>query len=173
MDSFNLLATTWRGSEEDLCSEIWYLLRKIGDETVQVEKTGIAGLIAAWTALKPSEAVEKLREILEKHPGEFRYTLRVIPIETVVPTDLEQIKRVATDLASKIGENETFRVTVEKRFTSLSSREIIESVAANVERKVDLENPARIILVEVVGRTTGICVIEPEDIISVVKERSG
>ena len=171
--NFNLLVTTSRGNEEDLCSEIWYLLREIGDDTVQVEITGITGLITAKTALNPFEAIEKLREIMEKRPYEFRYTLRVIPIETVVPTDLREIERAATELASKIGEDETFRVTVEKRFTELSSKEIIEAAAVNVKRKVDLESPDKIILVEVVGRLTGISVVKSRDVMSVTKERFG
>ncbi|NIP67276.1 hypothetical protein GWN63_04455, partial [Candidatus Bathyarchaeota archaeon] len=53
LEDFNLLATTYRGAEEDLCSEIWYLLREMGDETIEVEKTEITGLITSKTALKP------------------------------------------------------------------------------------------------------------------------
>ena len=171
LKDFNLLVTTSRGNEEDLCSEIWYLLREIGDEAVEVEKTGVTGLITVKTALSPFDVIKKLRGILKKRPWEFRYTLRVIPIEKVVRTDLEEIQSVATKLASKIGEDETFRVTVEKRFTDLSSQEITEVAAEDVERKVDLESPDKILLVEVVGRLTGISVIEPRDIMSVMKER--
>ncbi|UCE44435.1 MAG: THUMP domain-containing protein [Candidatus Bathyarchaeota archaeon] len=171
LNDFNLLVTTSRGNEEDLCSEIWYLLREIGDETVQVEKTGVAGLIAAKTALNPVETIEKLRDILEKRPSEFRYTFRVTPIQRVVRTDLGEIERTATRLASKIREDETFRVTVKKRFTELSSQEIVEAAAANVERQVDLESPDKVILVEVTGRMTGMSVIEPGDVMSVMKER--
>jgi len=172
LNDFNLLATTSRGNEEDLCSEIWYLLRKIGDETVQVEKTGIKGLITAKTALDPLTAIKKLRDMLKKHSSEFRYTLRIIPIQTVVTTNLEEIKEAVTKLASKIGEDETIRVTVEKRFSTLSSKEIIEAAVANVERRVDLGNPDKIILVEVIGKLTGISIIEPTDIISVTKEKT-
>ncbi|UCC33205.1 MAG: THUMP domain-containing protein [Candidatus Bathyarchaeota archaeon] len=168
---FNLVVTTSRGNEEDLCSEIWYLLREIGDAMVQVEKTGVSGLIVAKTALNPVQVIEKLRDILEKRPGEFRHTLRVTPIQRVVRTELGEIERVATKLASEIEEDETFRVTVEKRFTELSSKEIVEAAAANVERKVDLENPSKIILVEVVGRLTGLSILEPRDVMSVMKER--
>jgi len=168
---FNLLVTTSRGNEEDLCSEVWYLLREIGDEAVQVEKTGITGLIAVKTVFDPFEAIEKLRDMLEKRPWEFRYSLRVIPIETVVGTDLGEIEGAATKLASRIGEDETFRVTLEKRFSELPSKEIIEAAVVNVERRVDLESPDRIILVEVVGKFTGISIVEPRDIMSVRKER--
>ncbi len=173
LNDFNLLVTTSRGNEEDLCSEIWYLLRELGDEAVRVEKTGITGLITVKTSLSPFEAIKKLRDILEKRPWEFRYTLRVLPIDIVVRTDLGEVQRAVAGLTSKIGKDETFRVTVEKRFTDLSSQEIVEAAAANVERVVDLERPDKIILVEVVGRLTGISVIEPGDIMSVAKEKSG
>ena len=168
---FNLLATTSRGNEENACSELWYLLGEVGDSAATVDKTGVAGLIAAKTAFNPFEIIGKLRKILHERPYEFRYTLRVIPIEKVVRTDLGVIQRVATELASKIGENETFRVTVEKRFTQLSTKDIVEATAANIERNVDLNKPDKILLVEVIGGFTGMSVIKPEDILSVMKEK--
>jgi tRNA acetyltransferase TAN1 len=168
---FNLLATTSRGNEGDACSELWYLLGQIGDSAPTVDKTGVAGLIAAKTAFDPFEVIEKFRAILRERPYEFRYMLRVIPIEKVVRTDLGEIQRVATELSSKIGENETFRVTAEKRFTETPTRDIIEAAAANIERKVDLNKPDKILLIEVIGGLTGISVIKPDDILSVMKEK--
>ena len=171
LKDFNLLVTTARGNEEDACSEIWYLLGDIGDSAAKVDKTGITGLIAAKTAFNPFEVVEKFRTILKERPYEFRYTLRVIPVERVVRTDLGEIQRAVTELGSVIKENETFRVTVEKRFTTLPTRDIIEAAAANIERRVDLINPNKIVLIEVVGGLTGVSIAKPEDILSVVKEK--
>lgn len=171
LTDFNLLATTSRGNESDACSELWYLLGEIGDSAPTVDKTGVSGLVAAKTVFDPLKVVEKLRRILRERPYEFRYTLRIIPIENVVSTDLDGIQQVATELSSKIGENETFRVTVEKRFTEIHSRDIIEAAAANIEREVDLTQPDKILLIEVVGGLTGMSVIKPDDIISVMKEK--
>lgn len=168
---FNLLATTSRGNEDDACSELWYLLGQIGDSTATVDKTGVTGLVVAKTAFNPFEVIEKFRKILHERPYEFRYTLRIIPIEKVVRTDLGEIQRVATELNSKIGENETFRVTVEKRFTETPTRDIIEVAAANIERKVDLNKPDKILLIEVIGGLTGISVIKPDDVLYVMKEK--
>jgi len=169
--NFNILATTSRGTENDACSELWYLLGQIGDSVATVEKTGVAGLIAAKSAFNPFEVIEKFRQILREHPYEFRYMLRIIPIEKVVRTDLGEIQQLATELGSKIGEKETFRVTVEKRFTETSTQNIIEAAAANIERKVDLNKPNKIVLIEVIGGLTGISVIKPEDILSIMKEK--
>lgn len=172
LKDFNLLVTTARGDEANACSEIWYLLKEVGDEAATVEKTGVAGLIAVKTSFDPFEVIKKFREILRERPYEFRYSLRIIPIEKTIRTDLGEIQRVATEMGSRIGEDETFRVTVEKRFTEFSTRDIIEAAAANIERKVNLNNPDKILLVEVVGGVTGVSLIRPEDMLSVTKEKS-
>lgn len=168
---FNLLATTARGSEEDGCSEIWYLIGEMGDREVKVDRTGISGLIAAKTVLDPFQVIEKLKAVLKERPYEFRYTLRAIPVEKVVRTNLDDIQQAVTELAVKIGENETFRVTAEKRFSSIPTRDIIETAAANIKNKVDLTAPNKIILIEVVGGFTGVSIVKPDEILSISKER--
>jgi len=171
LKDFNLLVTTSRGNEENACSEIWYLLGELGDSAVIVDKTGMTGLIAAKTSINPLEVIEKFRELLKERPYEFRYMLRVIPIEKVVRTTLEDIEKASAELSLKIDEGESFRVSVEKRFSELPTEQIIEVVAANIERKVSLEKPDKIVLIEIVGKFTGISVIKPSDIFSVAKER--
>jgi tRNA acetyltransferase TAN1 len=168
---FNLLATTLRGTEDYACSELLYLLGEIGDSAPNVDKTGVSGLIAAKTAFDPFDVIEKLREILLERPYEFRYTLRIIPIEKVVRTNLGEIERAATELSLKIKENETFRITLEKRFTQTRTQDIIEAAAANIERKVNLSNPDKILLIEVVGGLTGLSLIKPGEILAVLKEK--
>lgn len=171
LTDFNLLATTYRGNESRARSELRYLLEQIGDPAANVAKTGISGLIVAKTALDPFEAIGKLREILKERSYEFRYMLRIMPIEKVLRTNLEQIRNAATELSPRIGEDETFRVTVEKRFTTTSSKDIIEAAAAVVKRKVNLSKPDKILLIEVLGGFTGVSVAKPNEIISVLKEK--
>jgi len=168
---FNLLVTTARGNEEEASSEIWYLLGEIDDTAAKVDKTGVSGLIAAKSAFEPLEVIEKLRGLLKERPYEFRYTFRIIPVEKVVRTDPTEIERVVTELSARIKENETFRITVEKRFTTTSTKDLIDAAAANIERKVNLTNPDKIILIEVVGGLTGISVIKPVDVLVVAKEK--
>ena len=171
LSDFNLLATTMRGNERQMRYELAYLLKEAGDPTPETGKTGIRGVIVGKTSLNPVEAIEKFRGILQERPYEFRYALRILPIEKVVSTDLNEVKRVATELATRISENETFRVTVEKRFTSLHSRDFIEAAATDIQIKADLENPDKILLIEVLGGLTGMALIEPSSILAVVKEK--
>jgi len=169
---FNLIVTTSRGYENDACSEVWFLLGEIGDKDSTVETSGISGLVIAKTVLDPLEAIKGLRKMLKEQPWEFRYALRIIPVEVVVPTGLPEIKEASLKLSSRVLEDETFRVTVEKRHTDLSRREIIEAIAEDIERKVDLHNPDKIILIEVLGGLTSVSVIKQGDILSVAKEKA-
>jgi len=172
INDFNLIATTSRGNERPMCNELSYLLKEeLGDAQAETSKTKIKGLIVAKTTLDPCAAMQKLRAILKARPYEFRYALRILPVERVVATDLEEIKRVTEELAGGIDEQETFRVTVEKRFTTLHSKEIVEAAASLIKSKADLENPDRILLIEVLGALTGISLLKPSDILSVMKEK--
>ncbi len=154
-----------------MCYELSFLLKEAGDSEPKVDRTGIRGLVVAKTALDPVEAIQKFRTLLAERPFEFRYALRIIPVQKIVHTNLEEIKNSAAVMTAQLEETETFRVTVEKRFTPIHSKEFIEAVAADVKNKVDLDNPSRILLVEVLGGYTGISLVKPTEIISVLKEK--
>ena len=173
LSDFNLIVTTSRGYENDGCSEVWFLLGEIGDEESIVETSGISGLVLAKTLMDPFDAIKGLREMLNEQPWEFRYSLRFIPVEAVVPTGLAEIKKASLRISSRILENETFRVTVEKRHTGLSRKKIIEAVAEDIDRKVDLHNPDKIVLIEILGGLTGVSVIKQGGILSVAKGKAG
>jgi tRNA acetyltransferase TAN1 len=172
INGFNLIATTSRGNERPMINEMLYLLKdELGDAEAQAAKTKIRGLIVAKTTLDPVDVIEKFYAILKERPYEFRYALRILPIQKVVPTDLEEIKKASAELAAKIGENETFRVTIEKRFTTLHTKDLIEAAVGDIKNKADLENPGRILLIEVLGALTGMSLLKPSDILAVVKEK--
>jgi tRNA acetyltransferase TAN1 len=172
ISDFNLLATTARGNERAMTNEIVYLLKdELGDAEAKASKTKVRGLIVAKTSLDPLVVMEKFRAILTERSYAFRYALRIVPIQRVVPTDLEEIKKVTAELASKIGETQSFRVTVEKRFTELHSRDIIEAAVGDIKNKVDLHNPDWIVQIETLGALTGVSLIKPADVLAVVKEK--
>lgn len=171
ISDFNLLASTMRGSERQMCFELEFLLKEAGDAEAKAVKSGIRGLVVGKTMLDPVDAIEKLRVILQEKPYEFRYSLRIIPIQKVVHTNLEEIKAAAGELTVSMNENETFRVTIEKRFTNIHTRDLIEAVATDVKNKVDLDSPNKVLLIEVLGGFTGIALVKSTQIISVQKEK--
>lgn len=168
----DLLATSDIWSTSAACSELWMLLRAVGDETPRVYRTRVKGLIAAETNFEPVEAIRRIRGELRERPESFKNLLRIIPVEATVPTELVEIVETVLRLAEKIPEDDSFRVTLEKRRTKLRSREVIDAVAEKIDRKVDLGEPDWVVLVEIVGKRTGIAVVPREGILSIQKERA-
>ncbi|MDI9619882.1 MAG: THUMP domain-containing protein [Candidatus Nezhaarchaeota archaeon] len=167
---FNMLVSTYRNREDDCVSELWYLLRELGDDGPNIRRAPVPGLLLVDTKLNPYEASRRIGELAKEKPWDVRYTLKLTPIDIVTSDDEEDIKRSAAELAAKkIGENETFRITVNKRLSNLSTRKLIESVAANINRKVNLKKPDKVLQIEVIGRNVGIAVLRPEDVVSIVK----
>ncbi|MFC1802546.1 hypothetical protein ACFL0D_01110 [Thermoproteota archaeon] len=168
---YNLLATTEKNTMGAASSQLWMNLRAIGDPVPKVNKTKIKGIIMAWTKLDPVEAIIKLREHMAGEPERYDNLFRVLPIVTQVETIIDAIVSEVESQKEKIGEAESFRVTLEKRKTELRSLEVIEPVANIINREVNLCDPDWIVLIEIMGMTTGVSVIRPECILNVQKER--
>ena len=172
MMTFNLIITTFKHSEDDALSEILDLLMKFGDTEAEIIKTQISGIILGYTRLDPTSVILKLKSLINTEPWEVRYILRVIPVEHVTSTDLRLISLVVKTLALKIPDNETFRITIEKRHSAIRSNEIITAIAKEISsNSVDLDKPDWIVLVEIVGQLTGVSVIRPSQLFSSVIEK--
>ncbi len=171
LNDFNLIISTSRGNERNTCSEMWYLLGEVGDRGSTIETTSVIGLVVARTKLDPIKAIRDLRALLKERPWEFKYTLKLVPIQRIVEAQIQSIEQAALDIANRIGQKDKFRITVEKRHTGLSSKTIIDTVAKRIARTVDLDSPDRILMIEILGELAGLSLIEPEDVLSVEREK--
>ena len=167
------ILTTFKGGENTAGSEVYTLLAEFGDSKAKISRTEVSGILLVETVLSHQEVIETLKKIIEAEPWRVRSMLRIFPIEQVIETNIEEIVGAIQPILEKIGEDETFRVTVEKRQSDLSRKEIIDTIASKITRKVDLENPNWVVLVEVIGNKTGVSVINPSHIISVTKSKRG
>lgn len=173
LHDYNLLVSCPRERERAATSEIRYFIGDLlGDESVRVARTHVSGLLACKISLNPFEVVEQLRGFADDNPYQFRFAIKFTPLEKCVESSIPAMAEATESLLSKIGEDDSFRVSVKKRHTELDSMEIVEGVAAVISRRVDLDNPDWTVLVEVVGEWTGISVLrEDEDILSIMKLR--
>jgi len=147
------------------------ILEKIGDSEPTITITNMSGILTAETKLEPIEVVKKIKEMLLDEPWCIRYCLRIIPIQKITETKIESIEEGITNLIKLISNGETYRISIEKRNSNISSQELISRVANKIENKVSLEFPDKIILIEVLGNKTGIAIVKKEDILSVEKTK--
>jgi tRNA acetyltransferase TAN1 len=171
--NFNLLVTTYRHREYDAVDELNVIFQRFGFEAQIIEIQKVSGLILALANLNPFELIIKFKKLLTEEPWQFRYILRVIPIEKTLYTDIKNIEIEGENLAlKKIKVNESFRISIEKRHTSTRSKEIISSIANKLTKyQVSLENPDWIILIEIIGNKTGISVLKERDIFNSIMEK--
>ncbi len=171
ISDFNLLVSSARGNETEANHEIRYLLGEMGDRSATTDYAPVSGLTVAKTSLDPVKVVPKLRPVLKYRPWQFRYILKVKPVEEVVPCDISSIGAAVVNRARKVGKDETFRVSLEKRRSNVSSKEIIDAVASKLPRKVELRNPDKIVLIEIIGKMAGVSIISPGDILGIEREK--
>ena len=117
----------------------------------------------------PKALLSFITDYVRSEPFRVRYILRIIPVNRVVDTKLEDIAKAVKELSEAIGPGETFRITIEARESPYSDKQLIDALADAVDRDVDLDSPDKIVLLEIFGEYAGISVIAPNDIVSIQK----
>ena len=102
LSDFNLLVSSARGNEREANSELRYLIAELGDRSAETSYTPVSGLTVAKTSLDPLRVVRSLRSTLKEKPWEFRYVLKVKPVQRVVPTEIEAIGNAVSEKSGAI-----------------------------------------------------------------------
>ena len=167
----NLIITCARHLEGDAEEEIIDILDELGDSDVKISVSSMSGIITVQTKLDPIEVVRKMKETLLDEPWSIRYCLRVIPVQKVVETNIEEIEKTISSMSDQIEEKESYKILIEKRNSDISSKEIITKIANGIKNKVSLDFPDKIILIEILGIVTGISILKKSDILSLEKTK--
>ena len=167
----NLIVTCARHLEGETEDEIIDILDELGDSDVKISVSSMSGIITVQTKLDPIEVVRKMREMLLDEPWSIRYCLRVIPVQKVVKTNIDEIEKIICEMSNQIEEKETYRILIEKRNSDISSKEIITKIANRIKNKVSLDSPDKVILIEILGIITGISILKKSDILSLEKTK--
>ncbi len=157
--------------EPETQEEITRILGEFGDDEPEITITSMSGILTAKTKLDPIMVVEKIQELIMDEPWSIRYSLRIIPIQRVSETKFEEIEKVISEMIELIPKGDSYRISIEKRNTDISSQEIITKIANKIKNKVSLENPDKIIQIEILGAKTGIAILKKADILSVEKTK--
>jgi len=162
----NLIITCGRHFEDESAEEISMILNDLGDKSPIVDISNLSGILTALTSLDPFFVVRKIQEKILDEPWSVRYCLRIIPIQEVVVTEKENIVRAVLNHAEAIKSQNTYRITIETRHSTISTKEIIDAIASRIQNKVSLKKFDWLVLVEILGNKTGVSVLKEDDIIS-------
>jgi len=167
----NLIITCARSLESETKNEIKKILDELGDQEPKILNVGMRGILMVNTVIEPSKIIDYVKNKMIEEPWLIRYCLRIIPIQTITETEIDKIKQNVTKLKDTIQKNDSYRITIEKRNTDISSTEIITEIAKIFPNKVSLNQPDWIVLIEILGNETGISILRNDGMFSLDKAK--
>ena len=167
----NLLVTCARNLETETKNEIGKILDEIGDQESEILNVGMRGILMVNTNIEPSKIIDWVKDKVVEEPWLIRYCLRMIPIQSGTKTEMNEITKDVIKLKNIIQQNDSYRITIEKRNTDMSSSEIITEIAKIFPNKVSLNQPDWIVLIEILGDKTGISILKENEIFSLDKAK--
>jgi len=167
----NLIITCARNLESETKNEIRKILDELGDQEPEILNVGMRGILMVNTIIEPSKIIDWVKNKIIEEPWLIRYCFRIIPIQRITDTEIDKIAQNVIKLKDTIQKNDSYRITIEKRNTSISSSEIITEVAKIFPNKVSLNQPDWIVLIEIIGNETGISILKNDELFSLDKAK--
>ena len=170
-----LLVSYPRGHFGRARREVLEALRRLGDECPRIERTSVEGISLVHTALDAREVARRCRELF--HQGfAFEHAIKWMPVDYWCEADLEAMRALLADkVRAQIGEQETWGMQVEKhRWQQYHTRDIVTQLAKAIDRKVDLDQPDKLVRVDFLGEQAAVSVLRSGDVFSATspQERS-
>lgn len=165
----NLLVTFDPTHKETAVKQIEALLKEI-KEKVSVLKAdeGVAELLVG----DAKKIVKQLSGMAKKNADKFGPTFHWIPIEKWVKSGIADMQKALKDYEKGIKENEKWKMDLKVRKVKTKPDEIklIMQLTEGINRpKVDLENPDKIVKVEIIGNKAGIALLGKDELLNVAK----
>ena len=167
----NLLVTCARNLETETKNEIGKILGEVGDQEPEILNVGMRGILMVNTNIESSRIIDWVKDKVVEEPWFIRYCLRIIPIQSITETEMNKITENVIKLKDVIQQKDSYRITIEKRNTNMSSTEIITEIANMLPNKVSLNQPDWIVLIEILGDKTGISILKDSEIFSLDKAK--
>jgi tRNA acetyltransferase TAN1 len=148
--------------------EIRRILVALGDKSPMIRRTIAQGVAGVSSVLDSRYVIKELYKMYSHDPFVFAHTVKWVPVDCWVPSDMDSMAEGLTTLRNKINKGERWMMVIEKRrYTQCHKAEIIKHLAGLIDEKVDLRQPDKIVRLEIIGRNAGISVIRPGEIFSI------
>ena len=167
----NLVITCPRNLESETEIEIRKILNEYGDQESEIYRSHMRGILFVNTNTEASKIIDWVKRKIIDEPWFIRYCLRIIPIQLECDTDIEKIKQNIQKLKKTIQKNDSYRITIEKRNSDISSQEMITEIAGLFSNKVSLDVPDWVVLIEIFGNKTGMSILRNDGIFSLEKSK--
>lgn len=165
----NLVVTFDPNHLESAKKEILHLLEEVKQKAqILTADEGLAH-IAVKDARK---AVDDLKQVAEKSLDKFNHTMKWVPIDLWCKNSVKEMQDNIKKMVKGIKPEEKWKMELKTRKLKDKPDEIklIMSLTEVVDRKnVDLDNPEKVIKVEIVGNKAGLALLDKKHLLNVAK----
>ncbi len=165
----NLLVTFDPTHQESALKEVSELLSAVKEKADIVKaEEGVAEVLVK----DAKKAVKELSKISNKDIDKFAHTFHWIPIDKWCKNTVEDMQKTIKGMVKDIKQNEKWKMDLKVRKVKEKPDEIklIMKLTEVVDRpKVDLQNPEKIIKVEVIGNKSGLALLGKDELLNVAK----
>jgi len=164
----NLLVSFDPVHEESAKAEILGLLKEAKHKAKLLKAT--AGL-AEVSVADAKKAVKAVLEIAKKDIEKAKYTFNWWPVDKWCKADVAEMQKVIKKLQESIKTEESWKMDLIKRnVTKDLGKDLIIKLTDVIEKHhVDLNNPQKIVKVEIDGNRAAISLITPDEMLNVPK----
>lgn len=167
--NINLIVTFDPHHLESAKREILHLLEQVKEKAeILAMDEGMAHL-----AVKDArKVVDDLRETAKKSADKFAHTMKWIPIDVWCKNTVKDMQKHIKKLVGGIGPQEKWKLELKTR--KLKERpdelKLILSLTEVIDRdKVDLDNPEKIVRVEIMGNKAGLALLDKRHLLNVMQ----
>lgn len=144
----------------------------LGDPYATMGWTFVMGIAVAHTSLDTRQVIRQCRELYHQGKIHFDFAVKWVPVDYWCWTDLDTIKQlIDVKVLPRIHPEETWAMQVNKRrWQTYHTIDIVTALASDIDRKVNLSHPDKIVWIDIIGNDTAISVLDPNEIFSVILE---
>lgn len=165
----NLIVTFDPNHLESAKKEIMHLL----DEVKQKAQILAADEGLAHLAVKDARnAIEDLENLSKKSLDKFQHTMKWVPIDVWCKNSVKEMQTNIKKMVKGIKPDEKWKMELKTRKLKDKPDEIklVMSLTEVVDRKhVDLENPEKVIKVEIIGNKAGLALLDKKHLLNIAK----
>ena len=105
---------------------------------------------------------------LKSKKGMLEHTFHWVPIDKWVSANIKSMQKEIKKLQKGIKKTEKWKMDLHKRHFDMNSTELIIKLTEVVDKpKVDLDNPQKIIEVQIMGKNAGLALLNKDEILTV------
>ncbi len=134
-------------------------IEKIMKELKESAKILSSGDGLAEVSVKDARKIVQTLSKMKK--DKFEYTYHWIPVDKWAKASIADMQKAIKELAKEIKDSDKWKMDIGRHKTKLEGKDLIMKLTAVIEKpKVDLENPDKIVKVEIIGNKAGISLLK-------------